>query len=386
MDRSIPRLALVGLAVLVLGVVLVTGATSTSSLGTHNPSWDGTADLRSIADERTNSEIVRNVSAYDDVSANGTLAIVLSPAEPYGEDADALRRYLDRGGTVLIAEDYRTNADPLLSTLGASARFDGRPVRDERNYEQSPSFVEATVTEATVTDPSVTEDRPLTRGVETLVLNRGTVVEPGGATVLVRTSRDAYLDVNRNGELDEDETPAERPVMTVEPVGDGHVVTLADPSIFINSMLEYGDNRALATQLTERYDRVLFDVSHSPGIPPLAALVLTIRESFLLQAAVGVVLVLGVVGRHRLAVVVDRLRRIRRNHPSEAPQSPTDSDAIARAVSREHPSWDESRIERIADGAVAQSAREETTVDRTSSDRSTVELSDGHEASDRGPL
>lgn len=375
MDRSIPRLALVCLAVLVLGVVLVMGATSTSSLGTHNPSWDGTADFRSIADERTNAEIVRNVSAYDDVSANGTLAIVLSPAEPYGQDADAIRRFLDRGGTVLIAEDYRTNADSLLATLGASARFDGRPVRDERNYENSPNFVEATVI----------AEQPLTQGFQTLVLNRGTVLEPGEATVLVRTSRDAYLDVNRNDALDEDETPAERPVMAVEPVGDGRVVTVADPSIFINSMLEYGDNRALATQLTERYDRVVFDVSHSPGIPPLAALVLTIRESLLVQAAVGIVLVLGVVGRHRLAVVVDRLRRIRGNRSPRAPRSPTDSDAIARAVSREHPSWDESRIERIADGALTRSTREETTIDRTSIDRSNVDRTGGHEAGKRGP-
>lgn len=364
MDRSLPRLVLVGLAVLVLGVVLVTGATSTSSFGTHNPSWDGTAEFRSIAGEAATTEIVRNVSAYDRmattdrVAANETLAIVLSPSEPYGEDAAAIERFLDRGGTVLVAEDYRSNGNPLLATLGASVRFDGRPVRDERNYERAPTFAEVTTA----------DDHLLTQDVETLVLNRGTVLTPGEATVVARTASDAYLDVDRDGTLDETETPAERPVMAVEPVGDGRLVTLADPSVFINSMLEYGDNRDFATQLVQGQDRVLFDVSHSPGIPPLAAAVLAIRESLLLQVALGAMLVLGLAGRHRLAGSVDRVRRRQRGRRDGSPSTPTDPEAIARSVSREYPNWEEAQIERIAAGAVEGSARDPSSGARPGTD------------------
>lgn len=341
MDRSIPRLALIGLGVTILAIVLVTGATSTSSFGTHNPSWDGTADLRAIADEQSSTEIVRNVSAYDETSANDTLAIILSPGEPYGNDVDAIRQFLDRGGTVLIAEDYRPNGNRLLSSLDATVRFNGQPLRDERNYERSPNFVEATIV----------SDQPLTSGYETLVLNRGTVIDPGEASVLVRTSQDAYLDVNRNEALDDDETPAARPVMAVEPVGNGRVITLGDPSVFINSMLEYGDNRAFATQLAEGHDRVIFDVSHSPGIPPLVAVLLTVRDSLFLQILIGFSLTVGVAGRHRIEGLADWIRQIGRQQHTKR-SSPTDPDAIARAVSREHPSWDETRIERIANGAV----------------------------------
>lgn len=363
MDRSVPRLALIGLGVAVLVVVLVTGATSTSSFGTHNPSWDGTADLRSIAEERSTMTILRNVTAYDEMSGNGTLAIVLSPAEPYGEDVAAVQRFLDRGGTVLIAEDYRPHSNALLSAVGASARFDGTPLRDERNYERSPRFVQA----------SVATDRSLAGGVETLVLNRGTVLDAGAATVVARTSRDAYLDENRNDALDDAETPAERPVMAVESVGEGRVITIADPSVFINSMLAYGDNRAFATELVERHDRVLLDVSHSPGIPPLMAVVLTVRDSLLLQLVVGTVLVVGVAGRHRVIDGVRRVRHRRSRRVEGSPTDPVDPDAVVRAVTREHPSWNESRVERVAKEMVADRRFDGATNDGSRVERTSVE-------------
>lgn len=366
MDRSLPRLALVGLAVVVLGVVVVTGATSTSSFGTHNPSWDGTAEFRSMADETASTGIVRNVSAYDRVgttdrvAANDTLAVVLSPSEPYGTDAAAIERFLDRGGTVLVAEDYRSNANPLLATLGSSVRFDGHPVRDERNYERTPTFVEV----------SVVGDRPPSRTLDTLVLNRGTTLEAGRATVLARTTMDAYLDVDRDATLDDGELPAQRPVLAVESVGGGRIVTLADPSVFINSMLDYGDNRELATRLAERHDRVLFDVSHSGGVPPLVATVLAIRDSPLLQGAIGATLALALAGRHRLGAAVHRLRRIRGDGPTGVTPALTDPDAVARSVIREHPRWDESRVERIASGAVERPVHERYPADHPDRDQS----------------
>ena len=339
MDTSIPRLALAGLAVVILLTLLVTGATSTASFATHNPSWDGTAELRDIADDASSLEVVRNVSAYNRTPANGSLAIVLSPSEPYGTDAAAIRGFLDRGGTVLIAEDFRTNANPLLSSIGASARFDGRPVRDERYYERSPTLAEVTVVDETT----------LTRDVQSLVLNRGTVLEANNATVLARTTSAGYLDLDGDETLDAAETPAERPVLAVESVGDGRVLTLADPSVFINSMLEYGDNRAFATTLLSRYDRVLVDVSHAASVPPLVALLLTVRESLPLQVTIGGILVVAIAGRHRLGTLV---KRILRDRSTQSNRPPLDAEDVTAGVSRRHPDWDEERIERVTERAV----------------------------------
>ena len=49
-DVDVPRAVLVGVA-LVVGVTLVYGgATSVAAFGAFNPSWEGTADLRTIAE------------------------------------------------------------------------------------------------------------------------------------------------------------------------------------------------------------------------------------------------------------------------------------------------------------------------------------------------
>lgn len=352
MDRSLPRLALVAFAMVVLAVFLYAGVTSTAAFGLHNPSWEGTADFRALANEEAATDTLTNVSTYETAPAEDTLAVVLSPSDAYGDDAAAVRRFLERGGTVVLAEDYRPHANQLLSDLDATVRFDGRPVRDERNFERSPTFVEADVT-ATRTLPSV----------ETLVLNRGTVLEPDNATVLAHTSRDAYLDVDRDGTLDSEETPERRPVLAVESVGDGELVTLADPSVFINSMLEFGDNRALAAHLTGEYDRVLFDVSHAGGVPPLVGAVLLVRDSPLLQVTIGGLLVFLVVGRHRLWSLLEHRRDDIATHPSRTRPDPA---AIAQSVSDDHPDWDESRIERVTEQVVESRPESEESVETES--------------------
>ena len=280
---SLPQLLLAAYAVLTVIALVYAASTSSAAFGLYNSQWDGAGELRGVAaDTGTNVTVGTNVSQYPTTDADDTVAVVLSPTEPYSpSERSRVAAFVRNGGTLVVAEDYRPHGNSLLAAVGADARFDGRPVYDNRNYYRNSSFPEAT--------PA--GDYPETAGVDTVVLNYGTTVSAGDATPLVNTSEYAYLDTNGNAELDDDEQLASRPVVTSESVGDGRVVAVSDPSVFLNAMLERGDNRQFVRNLIGGHDTALLDYSHADSLPPVAAAVLAVQRSDALLLLCGVVVV-----------------------------------------------------------------------------------------------
>jgi hypothetical protein len=360
MDVNYPRLVLAGLLIAVVLGVGVAASTSGAAFGAYNAEWDGASDLRAIGtDAGADVEIVRNVTAYRDHEANETVAVILSPDRDYTqEEREQLGTFVREGGTLLVAEDFGTRGNDLLAGVGASARFDGGLLRDEREYYRAPALPEAT---------NVSE-QPLTDGVGSLALNYGTPVQPGEATVLVSTSEFGYVDRNRNGELDDAETLGSYPVATVESVGEGRVIAVGDPSLLINAMVERPGNRAFATNVLGSRETVLLDYSHTADIPPLSLLLLVLREEPLLQVLVGA-LGIGTVAlwvrgdvarlRERGARAVVRLRgrptasRARNQKRADEPVDPGLSEAELRDyLAERHPEWDDERVERVIRGVL----------------------------------
>lgn len=333
------------LAVLVVATTLglgVAAGTSSADFGAYNLGWDGASDLRSAADEAgADPTVVRETNEYGDATPNETVAVVLSPDEAYGaNDSTRLREFVEDGGTLVVAEDFGENGNALLAAVGADARVDGRPLRDERRYHRSPAFPVA----------DNVSDTPLTADVGSLTPNHGSAVDPNGATVLATTSEYAYVDANRNGELDDAETMAPRPVATVESVGDGRVVTVGDPSLFINAMLERSGNRAFVGNLFGSAEAVLLDYSHAERLPPLAAALLAVRGSALLQVTLGTVGILAVIAwarRPSVAVSVPW-----RSDPDVSASPFRSADEVASAVRERHPEWDDTRIERVTEAVM----------------------------------
>ncbi|WP_136601171.1 DUF4350 domain-containing protein [Salinigranum halophilum] len=286
-----PELLLAGLVVvLVLGVGI--GITSSqATYGSYNSAWDGASGLRGVAESTdTPTHLVTNTSGYAAYPARGTVSFVFSPESAYNEaDRATLESFVERGGTLVVAEDIGEHGNDLLNGIGASARVDGQPVRDPRYNEGSGTLPLATNVS------SAGETATLTRGVEELALNYPTAVEPGDSTVVARTSGFSYLDSNRNGTLDSAEALRSYPVVTVERIGQGRVIVVSDPSLFINAMLDRGDNRAFVTGLVDTHDRVVLDYSHAPAQPPAIVALLTLRDSVVLQILSGSVLVASAV-------------------------------------------------------------------------------------------
>jgi hypothetical protein len=336
-DRSYPELLLLALGVSVLATLVVAASISGTAFGAYTLSWDGTSELRSEADAEAELFVTTDTSRYEEVPADGTVAIVLSPDEPYDEaERERIEAFVEDGGTLVVADAYGPHGNALLEDVGATARFDGDPLRDEQHYHQSPTLPVATNV----------SDHPFVSESETLTLNHGTAVEPGEATALVRSSEYAYLDRNRNQELDDDETMMAYPVVTAEDVGDGQVVAVSDPSVFINVMLERPGNRAFAQSLFAVHDRVIFDATHGADPPPLATVSLALRDSAVLQVLLGGGVILAIALGERSSAMRRLYRRVRSRFDEEGQDGLTAAE-MEEVLATRYPSWDPERRERV---------------------------------------
>jgi hypothetical protein len=297
--------------------------------------------------------VIANVSRYDDADPGRTVAVVLSPDRAYTDrEAARVRAFVRSGGTLVVAEDFGPNGDRLLAAVGAGTRFDGALLRDERSAWRSPAMPVAN----DVTDRSA----PYVGRVGSLTLNHGTTLDPGSdATVLVRSSPFSYRDANGNASLDDDERLASHPVVAVEPVGEGRVVAVSDPSVFLNTMLEREGNRRFARHLLGSGEGVLLDASGST-VPPLSAALLAVRSSPALEfgLAAAVLSLVGAWGSGRvgrlLSAACSRVPRADRRGPDRTrpADSGVDLDALVAHLRRRHPDWDGARVRRLARGVL----------------------------------
>jgi len=303
-----------------------------------------------LADDRAEVAVLQSTDGYDDLDAEDATAVVLSPTASYDDASLArVRAFVRAGGTLVVAGDFGTGvgadgsenassvgANELLAGVGAETRVDGRVLRDERFHGATPAMPVATNVSGS----------PYTDGVDRVALNYPAVLAPGAnASVVVRSSAYGYVDENRNDALDDDETLESRPVAATEPVGDGTVVVVSDPSLFVNAMLDDADNRAFAANLFST-STVAFDYSHASGLPPLTALVLWLEASALAQLAVAGALVAGAAasmrGRRPVAALAARFGR---DEPGGVGLSEREVVAFVRD---RHPEWDRERVERLA--------------------------------------
>lgn len=293
---SLLVLAVVG--AMVFGVVSAGGA-----FGAFNPTWEGTSELRTGVEHGATSEVVLSMDGYATTTPSETVVLIFSPDERYTPSEIAqIQQFLFDGGTIVVADSFGPHANPLLSDLGASARLDGAVLRDEIDYADAPTFPIA---------PNITA-HPYTDGVDELTLNYGTAVTPRNADVLAQSSSFAYLDQTQSGNLTDGDPLGPHAVVTVETIGAGQVVTVSDPSLFINTMLPEPDNEAFATALIGSHEHLVLDYSHRDPTSPATIALVQLRQTPLLQGVIGLLGVGAVLLWHR--------RRTTRSPP--APLSP----------------------------------------------------------------
>lgn len=340
--HSTPARILTVFILVVVGAVIIAASTSATSFGVYNGGWDGTSNLQTQAEKTgASTTIARKTTAYTEIQPDTTISIILSPDRSYTDsERTRLQQFVKQGGTLVIAGDFNPHANPLLRSLGAETRLDGRLLRDERYNYKSPAMPRA----------RNVSTHPLVANTSGLTLNHGTVVRPGNATVLVNSSAYAYLDSNQNSDLDTQETAQNWAVATSESVGDGRVIVVSDASIFINAMIDQSGNHAFVTNLVAQSDHVLLDYSHTASLPPLMVAMLIIRQSAVLQLLGGLLIITGLYTVMRRPVL-PTIREYLQSRHEQSRQSLTlaeaDTDELANYLAQRYPDWDANRIERV---------------------------------------
>jgi len=239
-----------------------------SDFSIYNTGWNGCSDLavktREMGSFTPNIELAegkrtevtqRDLTEYE-VEAEKTSMIIMGPSQEFSEESiEYVDEFLRDGGKLLLADDFGSG-NTLLDGLETDSSFHSTPLLDFA-YEKKPEL-------GVVYN---FEDHVLTENVSQVMLNSPTAIDKSeGASTLMRSSEASWLDRNENRMKDEDETFDEYPLMTVEDYGDGELILVSDPSIFINSMQERKDNSVLSENilnyLSSGRSDIIFDESH----------------------------------------------------------------------------------------------------------------------------
>jgi hypothetical protein len=280
-----PRILLAVLVGVIFISLLAGGTIATSDYSVFNAGWDGTSSIKELAVETGGDPaVLLETTRYEDLSPNSTIAVILSPESGYSEsERSSIRSFVEQGGTVVIADDFRPHSNTLLASIGARARVDGRPLRDQYANTQNPALPRAT-------DVS---NHTLTTNVSALALNYPSAVTPNNASVLVETSNYTYIDSNANAALDETESVRSYPVVTHENVSRGHVIVVSDSSVFINAMSEKPGNKQFIANIISEHETVALDYTHTGSQPPLSVALVFLRRISFFQAGLGIALCAG---------------------------------------------------------------------------------------------
>jgi hypothetical protein len=242
------------LLVMTLALVLVLGSViwffpSNEDFCADNPFWNGIG----------NTMAGKRLAPLDSLAELLTLplpaALVLVPYQRLrADEMKSLQDFTIRGGTLFIADDYGYG-NQVLEYFGLGARFSGQPLLDPwQNYKNAwfPRIEQL-------------KSHPLAENVDSLVLNHATgLTNVRDVEVLATSSPFSFLDLNGNQNSDADEPVGPLPVISQHRLGKGQMVLIADPSIFINSMQDLGDNGVYIENIAAASGGLYIDQSHLP--------------------------------------------------------------------------------------------------------------------------
>jgi hypothetical protein len=266
------------LAVLALVVVLLAlpfGGPREAQLSAYGDSWDDVSDFRADLEGRTDRPFeVRTLSssacALSSIEdATGHLYLVIGVERDYTTaEWRAVRGFIDRGGAVVVADDYGSGNSLLrggsellgmpfpLAGAGPPLVFSGERLADVR-VERNPLLVRVSVPV-----PGGRELQLLLNDPSCLIENEDYWGDPNaprqppaaeGFQVLARSTDRSWMDEDRDGERDPGENSRSFPVVAVE----DDIVLISDPSIFINDMYRRQDNREFIMLLLDKLLPVL---------------------------------------------------------------------------------------------------------------------------------
>lgn len=241
-------LALLTVALILVLSVVVWFFPSDDDFRADNPFWNGVKDTAA-------DYIILPLESFSELPAasDGSALILIPYVELTSSELDQLYSFISQGGVMILADDYGFG-NQILEHLGLEVRFAGQSVLDPLfNYknERLPRVFHLS-------------GAPITSNAESLVLNHATCLT--GIPIdeaLALTSSFSFLDVNDNQKWDEGEPNGPLPIIYQQDFAAGQIITISDPSIFINSMGIIGDNIGFIQNIADiTTGNLLIDQSH----------------------------------------------------------------------------------------------------------------------------
>jgi hypothetical protein len=240
-------LALITAALVVLLVLGIWFYPVNSDFLADNPLWNGLEDI-------TSDYHIQTLDSLADLSSlpPGATLIVIPYLDFNTVEMEQLHRFTSQGGRLILADDYGYG-NRVLEYLGLSPRFAGDALLDPLVNYKNKQF------------PRITRLQPdvLTEHTDNLVFNHATgLANVAGAEVLALSSPFSFLDANGNGVPEDNEPSGPLPVISRQPLGDGQVILISDPSLFINGMDIFEGNATLIQNIAATTDTLYIDQSH----------------------------------------------------------------------------------------------------------------------------
>jgi len=290
-------LILVGLLLVLAVADLFTGI---RQLSAYDSGWSDLSSMKSSLEKKgyKTSSLISTPLLLDELVSGDKCLVIIGVEKPYlDNEINEIVRFVERGGLLILADDFGYGSK--LSEKLAGISFAGKRLWSSA-FERNPAFVKVNTT---------------LNGVPySLLLDEPTVLEKtSSGEVRASTYPDSWLDENGNGERDIDEESNSYPVIATLSKGDGDIIVVSDPGLFINDMWDHHDNSKYVLAMIKRYfpgakEFVFDETRHKPT---------TLREGawrdglfmeiFLLDNLYGKVGV-GVVVLIALAVAASRVR------------------------------------------------------------------------------
>jgi len=223
---------------------------STDNYSPENPFWNGLKTLENIVNP---VQITSITQLKQIINPKQTAILILGPEKPFTtQETQTIKKILEKGAIVLVADDFG-QANTLLEQLEIPCKFTQKMLIDPVFYYKNPRLPKIFHIEKT----------PWTKNIEELTLNYATTlnITSSEIKILANSSEYSYLDINMNNQWDPEEPKGRQPILAQANIGEGTLLLLSDPSIFINSMINKSDNAQLLKNIIEGKTTYL-DLSH----------------------------------------------------------------------------------------------------------------------------
>lgn len=313
------KLTLISVALAVLAVSAASALLPPSGdYEPSNPCWNGLeAFTRAV-----NATPVDSASSPL-VAENSVLFIIGPSANFTGTQVEAVKAFLQNRGTLVLMDE--TGAiNPLLADLGLSVSVDGHYMLDPVFYYGSwklPKIINV-------------KGGNITSGVEAIALDLPSVlnVKDSSLKVLAYSSSFSFLDLDGDFKPSSGEPAGPFIVAAEATYGRGRILIFADSSLFLNSVLNLGDNYRLLHNIADGH-KVYVDVGVWPASP----------QQICRNAVVDVYRVLSAPEfKYSLALATVTVIYAVMHNEKPSP-TPDESDAL---VGR-HPGWDRRLLEAL---------------------------------------